>query len=230
METQHRVSTLKLVDTLDEQAILEASLEATKPPVPAECDDLHYLLKSPFRYGAVYPQGSRFRRAGLTQGVFYASESVRTAIAEIAFYRLLFFADSPATPKPLNASDYTVFSVQLNMAAVIDLTLPPFNSAKSSWMDASDYTACQNLADQARDSSINLIRYSSVRDMPTGINLAILHCSAFAEKAPVDWQTWRIKISDNSVQALRDYPPEKLEFKRTDFSNDPRMNHAAQLE
>src|ERR1700738_3771514 len=37
VEAQHHVSTLKLVDTLDEQQQLEALIEDTKPPVPPEC-------------------------------------------------------------------------------------------------------------------------------------------------------------------------------------------------
>ena len=63
VEAQHRVSTMKLVDTLAEQSLLESILDASKPPVPPECERLHYLLSTPFRYGAPYPSGSRFRRA-----------------------------------------------------------------------------------------------------------------------------------------------------------------------
>ena len=94
VEAQHRVSTMKLVDTLDEQALLEDELEATKPPLPASCVHLDYLLATPFRYGR-YPGNSRFRREGYSPGVFYASEQVETAVAETAFYRLLFFVESP---------------------------------------------------------------------------------------------------------------------------------------
>ena len=62
VEAQHRVSTLKLVDTVEEQSVLEDLIQNTKPVLPAECAHLHYLLCTPFRYGAVYPAGSRFRR------------------------------------------------------------------------------------------------------------------------------------------------------------------------
>ena len=89
VEAQHHVSTLKLVDTLNEQRLLEGLIEGTKPMVPPECRHLHYLLFTPFRYGAVYPNGSRFRRAGITEGVFYAAEAVESAIAEMTFHRLL---------------------------------------------------------------------------------------------------------------------------------------------
>ena len=53
-------ATMKIVDTLAEQSLLEE----TKPPVPPECREFHYLLSTPFRYGAPYPTGSRFRPAG----------------------------------------------------------------------------------------------------------------------------------------------------------------------
>src|SRR3954452_9062009 len=128
VEAQHRVSTMKLVDTLAEQSALESLVETTKPPVPPDCNHLHYLLSTPFRYGAPYPAGSRFRRAGLTPGVFYASRAVVTAIAEMAFHRLLFFADSPGTPWPAGAGDYTAFSARFRTAAGIDLTAPPFDA------------------------------------------------------------------------------------------------------
>src|SRR5471032_1069901 len=103
VEAQHRVSTLKLVDTVEEQALLEGLIQETKPALPPECAHLHYLLSTPFRYGAVRPAGSRFRRAGLSEGVFYAAEEPHTAVAEIVFWRLLFFAESPGTPWPRNA-------------------------------------------------------------------------------------------------------------------------------
>ena len=98
------------MDSTAEQEVLEDLIDASKPSVPPERQGLHYLLATPFRYGAAYPAGSRFRRAGLTEGVFYSSETPETAIAEMAFYRLLFFAESPDTPWPANPAEYTGFS------------------------------------------------------------------------------------------------------------------------
>ena len=103
----------EIVDTLDEQALLEELIEETKPQIPLECRHLHYLLATPFRYGSIYPYGSRFRRAGRTLGVFYAAETIMTAVAEMAFYRLLFFADSPDTPWPHDAAEYTAFAAAI---------------------------------------------------------------------------------------------------------------------
>ena len=128
VEAQHRVSTMKLVDSLAEQAALERVLEATKPAVPADCTRLHYLLYSPFRYARSNPYASRFRRANAPEGVFYASASPETAIAEIVFYRFLFYAESPDTPLPGNPAEYTVFAVQLRADPGLDLTRPPMSA------------------------------------------------------------------------------------------------------
>lgn len=222
VEGQHRVSTMKLADTVEEQELLEVLLEATKPPVPPECRHLHYLLSTPFRYGAPYPAGSRFRRAGFSPGVFYASSSVRTSIAELAFHRLLFFVDSPDTPWPQNAGEYTAFSVPFRTAAGLDLTTPPLDRHRAVWLHPTDYGPCQHLADQARQAGAEVVRYESVRD-GGGVNLALLGCRAFASAEPVDRQTWRLHLGPGGVLAVCAFPEARLGFDRAAFASDPRI-------
>lgn len=223
VEAQHRVSTLKLVDTLAEQALLETLIDDTKPIVPEPCQRLHYLLATPFRYDAVYPAGSRFRRAGRTPGVFYASEQSETAIAEMAFYRLLFFVESPQTPWPRIAAELTAFAVELASDAAIDLTMTPLVRDRAVWTDRTAYAPCQVLADSIRETGGNLIRYESVRDPNARANLAVLECSVFASSEPVARQTWRLRVSANGVQALCEFPEARLEFDRAAFAADPRI-------
>jgi hypothetical protein len=222
VEAQHVVSTLKLVDTLDEQALLENLIEETKPQIPVECRHLHYLLATPFRYGSVYPHGSRFRRAGRTPGVYYAAETVATAVAEMAFYRLLFFAESPETPWPSDAAEYTAFAAMAATGRAIDLTSPPLDRDEASWTHPTDYGACQALAGAAREADLEAIRYRSVRD-PKGFNIALLACRAFARSKPVDWQSWRIRIAASGVQAICEFPRQRIGFDRAAFSGDPRL-------
>lgn len=222
VEAQHRVSTLKLVDTLDEQALLETLIEDTKPPVPPECAHLDYLLATPFRYGS-YPHGSRFRRAGRSPGVFYASEHWRTAVAELAFYRLLFFADSPDTPWPSDAGEYTAFSVMLSTPLALDLTAPPLSRDAALWRNTTDYAATQAIADTAREAGLMLIRYGSVRDPQGGMNVAALSCAAFARPKPVDRRSWRLRVGAFGVQAICEHPVERLGFPRDAF-DDPRLD------
>jgi len=223
VEAQHRVSTLKVVDTLAEQARLEELLEDAKPRVPPECRHLHYLLATPFRYGAPYPGGSRFRRAGLTPGVFYGSQAPVTAVAEMAFHLLLFYADSPDTPWPGDAGEYTVFSITFATNAALDLTRPPLDRDAAAWTDRTDYVACQALADAARLAGIEVLRYQSVRDSNRGLNLALLACRAFAAKAPLERQTWRIRPGASGVHAICSFPDLRLDFDRTAFADDSRI-------
>jgi hypothetical protein len=223
VEAQHRVSTLKLVDTLDEQAQLESLIEQTKPPVPPECRHLHYLLATPFRYGSPYPGGSRFRRAGLTRGVCYASAKPATAIAETTFHRLLFFAESPATPWPANAGEFTAFSVRYRTRHALDLMVPPLSADRAAWTHLTDYARCHALADTAREAAIDLIRYESVRDPERGANVAILSCKAFASDAPNERQTWRIQLGASGVRAVCEFPDARLEFSREAFAQDARI-------
>ena len=225
VEAQHRISTLKLVDTLAEQERLEAILDRSKPPCPPECGHLHYLLATPFRYGAPYPQGSRFRRAGRTPGVFYASRTTATAITEMVFHRLLFFADSPDTPWPDNAGEYTAFSVRYRSANALDLMAAPLDRDRAAWTHPVDYDRCQALADAARSAGIGLLRYASARDTapPGGINLALLTCRAFASPAPAERQTWRIYLGPSGARALCTFPDMRLGFSREAFANDPRI-------
>jgi hypothetical protein len=222
VEAQHRVSTMKLVDTLAEQAVLESLIETTKPPLPPECRPLHYLLSTPFRYGAPYPAGSRFRRAGYTAGVFYASRGVATAIAELAFHRLLFYADSPATPWPSGAGDYTAFSSRFRSSAGLDLTAPPFAAERARWTDPIDYGPCQALADSARAAGVDVVRYPSARDR-AGVNLALFSCRAFSAPEPLERQTWRLGFNPHGVRAVCDFPDARLEFDRQAFAADARI-------
>jgi hypothetical protein len=223
VEAQYHVSTLKLVDSVAEQELIEDLIEMTKPPLPLECRDLHYLLSTPFRYGAVYPSGSRFRRAGMTEGVFYASETPKTAVAEMAFYRLLFFAESPNTPWPANAAEYTAFSTEYRTKKAIDLTKGKYGADRTKWTHVTNYSHCQALAEIARAARIELIRYASVRDPGHGVNFALLTCRAFAHPKPTDQQTWHIRLSDAGAQAICEAPKSGFTFNRNSFAADPRI-------
>jgi hypothetical protein len=221
VEAQHIVSTLPLVDTLEEQRVLEQILDASKPAVPRECRHLHYLLATPFRYSAVYPAGSRFRRAGLTPGVFYASHSVATAVAEMAFHRLLFYAESPETPWPTSAGEYTAFAVKFSTSHAIDLTAAPFDRESTRWSHPTDYAHCQALADAARAAGAQVLRHESARTQ--GRNVALLTCRAFASREPLERQVWRLHVGAPGVRAICPFPDQRLAFDRSAFASDPRI-------
>jgi hypothetical protein len=222
VESQYLVPTMKIVDTLAEQARLEELLDESKPTVPPECRHLHYLLFTPFRYAAKYPRGSRFRRAGFTAGVFYGSQTVLTAVTEMAFARLLFFHDSPQTPWPVNPVEHTAFQVRFRTTRGLDLIAEPFSRERARWTDPTDYTACQDLADASRAAGVEAIRYASARDSG-GVNIALLTCAAFSVTAPLAHQTWRLHLDDRGVRAVCADPDRRLEFDRAFFAHDPRI-------
>ena len=222
VEAQHVVSTLHLVDTLEEQLLLEDILEETKPPVPLECKGLHYLYMTPFRYG-LYPNGSRFRKAGSTPGVYYACEEPSTALIETAFHLLLFYAESPSTPFPSQPSEHTAFDVPVRSDAAIDLTSKPFSDANDIWMHPTEYEPCQELEEAARAENIQLIRYTSVRDPDHKPNVAILTCDAFAASTPTQSQTWRLWFNKAGVHAICKFPGKKFSIPPSHWQSDDRI-------
>lgn len=210
IEGQYRPSTQKIVDTLDEQAALEALLEESKPSVPPECAKLDYQFRSPFRYSA-YPGWSRFRRPGRTPGVYYAAESVLTAAIETAWNSIKFYRASPKTPLPRAATAHTAIEALVATETAIYLTRPNLKSL-GPWTHPSDYTACQDLADLVRAKGCEAIRYQSVRDPADGANVAILTCGAFLENEPTRRQTWHIMLKPRRVQLVNETLRERHEF------------------
>jgi hypothetical protein len=223
VESQSQVATMKLVDSLDEQAILEAELDRTKPLIPASCKGLDYLLATPFRY-APYPHGSRFRRARQREGCFYGSERVETAMAEATFYHLTFFLASPGTPLPRNPQERTAFLVPVRTSIALDLTAPPLARDHAIWMHPTEYAPCQDLADRAREAGIEVLRYESVRDPQHGANLALLSPAALAANAPTARETWRVLLRRDRVDAIREMPRTALSFALASWAaTDPRI-------
>jgi hypothetical protein len=213
---------MKLTDTLEEQAILERLLEETKPSIPPDCERLNFLLMTPFRYSRQNPWGSRFRRPYAEAGVFYASERAETAIAETVFHRLRFFADSPETPWPQNAAEYSAFAVEVRSGRAIDLMVWSRDELKGI-LDPVDYTAGQALSEIARETAIELIKYASVRAADHRANLAVLTPAAFAKSEPTDRQSWRIYLDRHGARAMCEAPKLLLSFGRDAFNADSRM-------
>lgn len=222
VEEQWKPATVRITDTLDEQALLEQILDDVKPSFPLETAGFDFLIATPFRY-APYPEGSRFRRAGQAEGVFYGSETPETAIAEMAFYRLLFFKEAPGAALPAKPTEYTAFKVRVNTQALSDLTQPPLDTDEAIWTDPTNYGPCQDFADTARTAQIEAIRYTSVRDPDAGKNIAVLSLKAFASPKPEATQTWRIYLRPHIVQVWREHPKYEREYANAWFAADPRV-------
>lgn len=213
VEAQHINSTLKLVDGLKEQERLEDLLDDSKPKIPEELKNHDYLIFTPFRYRP-YPRGSRFRREGQKEGVFYGAETPETAVAEKAHQTLQFFRESPDTPVPDNAIPHTAFQVAYSTAKLLDLTEPPFDVNKKIWTHPDQYEPCQQFADEARKANTEVLKTHSVRCKSKGINIVILSPKPFKELRPTSRQTWSFTVSKNKdkVIALSEFPSSRIEF------------------
>jgi len=211
VEAQNIISTRKLVESVHEQNILDEILDESKPNVPESCRHLDFLLFTPFRYRP-YPYGSRFRPAGMTDGVFYAAQEYETAVAELAHYRMKFYQDSPGLKAPENAPEYTAFQVDVKTPFALDLTADPFVQHEAFWTRDKDYGPCQALAETAREAGVEVILSRSVRDPHGRKNVNILSCAAFAKPKPLQMQTWRIVANSKIATAYCQSPHTVLEF------------------
>lgn len=204
VEAQHRISTNRLADTLEDQTRLEQLAEAAKPDLPRAALGLHYLLASPFRYG--HANASRFRRPYERPGIFYASESEATAIAETAYWRLRFYTRSPGFVPPSSTIEHTSFTAMVASAAALDLTLAHFDAEEDLWTDPVDYAPCQDIATAARQASMAVIRTFSVRDPDRGCNVVLLDPVAFASPQPAIRRTWHVRFEQGRLSALAAFP------------------------
>lgn len=196
VEAQHIASTMKLVDTLAEQLLLEEILEESKPPLPAEARDLDYLLAAPFRYVPFSP-GSRFR-SPLDPGVYYAAETVRTAAAEVGYWRWQFLKETAGLDR-LGPTQHTAFSVPIDTKGV-DLRSRPFSEYSAAWTSPNDYTATQAFANIAREAFLGAILYYSVRDPDPAWCVAVLTPQAFtAKQSDNAMQTWQLVVTQDEA-------------------------------
>ncbi len=191
VEAQHVISTLRLVDNAAEQELLEQLLEQSKPPLPAEARGLHYLLFTPFRYVSPWP--SRFRPAN-RPGCWYGAEEVRTALAEVGYWRWRIHGDSEAFADTALVVQFTVFQAQVE-GRCVDLCSPPWSSTAELWCHPTDYSDCHAVAAACVERTVAWIRYSSVRDPQAAACGAVLDASALSLPDACQQQTWAAKIT-----------------------------------
>ena len=198
VEAQHQVSTRKLVDSAEEQALLEELIDGVKPP-DRTGGKLHYLLFTPFRYPPL-PHGSRFggRRE---RGIWYGSLEQRAAFAEVAYYRMLFLEGSSAELGTLETA-LTAFTASVRTARGIDLTAPPFDAHRRAIASPTSYSASQALGAAMRGAGVETFKYPSARDVGGGINVGVFAPSAFGAAKPKSFETWYCFASRERVEVV----------------------------
>ena len=200
VEEQYKISTDRLTDGPAEQDTLERLVEEVKPTMPAAARGLHHLLGTPFRYG--FWKATRFRRAHERPGIFYASESEDTAVAEAAYYAMRFFSAAPGVELPTTTIERFGFSIPVAVDRALDLTVPPLSQGRDLWTRDRDYEQCQRLAAAARSINAQLIRYESVRDPRGGSNVALLDPGAFQRPVPFPERSWHFRFRNKKLTAF----------------------------
>ncbi len=220
VEAQHLVSTRKLVDTDAEQALLEDLIERVKPPDPTG-GRLHYLLATPFRYPPLR-HGSRFGGRH-ERGLWYGSETLSAAFAEVAYYRLLFLEGTAADLDGVE-TQLTAFRARVRAEVGADLVAGCFSDWHAQIASPTSYEATQALGAAMREAGVQAFRYPSARDAE-GVNVGVLDPAAFGRRAPHAFETWHCTATRGRVELRkRDYFTRRsLSFLRERFVVDGRL-------
>jgi hypothetical protein len=176
VEAQFTSSTRDLVDNIEEHDILEEMLEAVKP---AKSDHLDYLIFTPFRYPPL-DYGSRFG-SRFEPSLWYGAESLQTAFAEFAYYRLIFLRDTSADLGYIHLM-LTAFNAYIETAKGVDLTDKAFASYHKQLSDKSSYHVSQALGQQMRQAGVEAFQFYSARCLAKGKNIAAFLPSVFQKK------------------------------------------------
>lgn len=159
VETQYASSSLQLVDSHAEHDVLERLLEESKPPLPSQVENKHFLLFTPFRYTPGH--SSRFRALGHL-GIWYGARELEAACAEVAYWRMRFILDSAKLAKRKITTHHTFFMARVE-GTCVDLTSSPWSAFEDVWKSSQDYAETHRLAQAAEAAGIQVIQYGSVR-------------------------------------------------------------------
>ncbi len=185
VEGQHQISTRKLVASDAEQALLEDLIERVKPRDPAS-GRMHYLLATPFRYPPLR-HGSRYG-GRFEPGIWYGSETLEAAFAEVAYYRLLFLEGTSANLDGVE-TELTSFRARVRTERGADLVAGCFAQFRSQLASPISYDATQATGADMRAARVQAFRYPSARH-PAGVGVAVLDRVAFGRRKPYALETW----------------------------------------
>jgi hypothetical protein len=219
VEAQHQISTRKLVDSLEEQILLEELIEGATPPLLPGTERLHWLLSTPFRYPPL-PYGSRFGTREQS-GIWYGADGVEAAFAESAYYRFVFRAGTSAR-LPMITLELTAFQVKLISARAVDLTRPPFVEFEPVISSKSSYDATQALGRAMREEEVEMFRYVSARDPKRGTNVGLFSPAPFQSRRPAGLSVWFCTHDDRLVEFVLKNAMKKVThvFRREQFEVD----------
>jgi hypothetical protein len=201
VESQEQVATNHIVDSLAEQALLEELLEQSKPRLRRGSENLHYLLQTPFRYRPLR-HGSRFGQRH-EPSIFYGAQATGTALAEAAYYRLLFWAGMETAPTRPIPSRHTLFSAAYRTDSGMRLQRAPFDRHRAKLADPAHYAATQELGGAMREAGVLAFEFRSARDPKGGINVGLFEPVTLAETRPGHQEEWLCETDTIGVRFLQ---------------------------
>ncbi|MFT4937690.1 MAG: hypothetical protein ACI88A_000708 [Paraglaciecola sp.] len=215
VETQEIAATTNLVDDLDEQYLLEKMLDEVKPAYRNGTEEMHYLLKAPFRYPPL-KHGSRFG-SRFSPSYFYAGEDQNTTLAEVAYYRFVFLSHMQISYEKSVRSEHMMYRVAVKSARVVDLSSDDFDHIRTKLVSPDSYVVSQQVGQWlVEKKQIEVIRYCSARH-EEGINVAIALPHALHSNEPEKCQSWLCLVQKNKVSFTRMGGLEPISFYRRDF-------------
>ena len=196
VESQFQNSTRKLVDSDAEQAVLEQLIDTAKNPVPPGFENLHYLLYTPFRHPPLR-NGSRFGTR-FERGILYGAREIGCALAEVAYYRLVFLEGTEAQLGEVETA-LTAFRFGIRAQRAVDLTLAAFSRFEARISSKTAYAASQQLGREMRAAGAQAFLYVSARAAGRSVNLGVFD-NVFAPRRPGGERRWRCTASREKVE------------------------------
>jgi len=225
VEDQENVATLNIVDTMEEQALLEALLDGVKPPYRDGTQGMHYLFKTAFRYPPLR-HGSRFGTR-LMPSYFYACEKTVTVLAETAYYRFVFMHDMEEAYEKEIDSSHTMFSATISAKRCLDLGSQEYQTCRMELTHPSQYQFTQQVgrwAVEERDAQV--IRAESAR-LNGHYNLAIADPTVIRSSSPKKVQSWLCRSNRQTVSFSSRQEEGVTNFSFDDFCIDGRLPRPA---
>jgi hypothetical protein len=197
VESQEKVATMQLVDSLEEQTLLEELIEQTKPGLIN--GKRHYLIETPFRYPPLN-HGSRFG-SRFEPSIFYGSHSIDTMLYETAYYSFYFMSAMTAPYENPIMNHKTAFEVNVKSHAYIDLSEIDESDWKEKLSSQNDYQFSQQVGAVLRDMDVKAFSYTSARDFQgkgKGKNMGVFGIDSLVGK-PKGLTNWEIKQSQDNI-------------------------------
>lgn len=201
VEAQHILNSRDLVDSLEEYEILEELLNNSKPVIHTKISDP--LIFTPFRYPPL-KYGSRFGRI-YEPSLWYGSLDIKTALTEVAYYRLKFNQDTEAELGYVDTL-LTAFKVCVKTKQGIDLTKLPFTKHRSDISSKTSYTASQLLGSDMRANKVESFIFYSARTKHEAKNIGVYSIEVFYQKNEsysYNQQTWKCVSNKEDVEIAR---------------------------